>query len=72
MPNHNPNQEYCKSHAPDNYVNVKSKSCLLHNCNIVPSYGKEGTKVAEYCKSHAPNNYVNVRNKSCATNLHLA
>ena len=57
--------EYCKTHAPSDYVNVKSKRCKEANCSTLSTYGKGGSKLAEYCKTHAPSDYVNVKHKRC-------
>ena len=55
--------EFCKSHAPEDYVDIKSKRCL--KCDKIPVFGKPGSKQADYCKSHAPENYIDVKSKTC-------
>jgi hypothetical protein len=58
-------KEYCKPHAPKDYVNVVTKRCKEENCNLIPSYGKEGSRSKEYCKEHAPVGYVTIASKKC-------
>ena len=57
--------EYCKTHAPKEYVDVKNTTCIHPNCKTQPSYGAEGSGKAEYCKTHAPKEYVDVKNTTC-------
>ena len=57
--------EYCKTHAPVEFVDVKHKRCKHTGCKTIPTFGKDGTKIAEYCKIHAPIQYVNVKDKHC-------
>ena len=58
-------REYCKDHAPINYVDVVNKKCKYTGCVKHPTFGKLGTKCAEYCKEHCPFDYVDVLNKKC-------
>ena len=50
---------YCSKHAPDGYIDIRSKKCL--KCNICASYGKEGSNIREYCFEHKPDDYINVK-----------
>lgn len=43
--------EFCKTHAPSDYVNVVSKTCKTVNCKIQPKYGIPGY-TPEYCTTH--------------------
>ena len=56
---------YCKAHAKEDMVNVKSKTCIAENCSTIPHFNKPGEKVALYCKAHAKEDMVNVKNKTC-------
>ena len=57
--------EYCKTHSPNDYIDIKSKKCIHPNCNIIAIFGKPGSKLAEYCKTHSPNDYIDIKNKKC-------
>ena len=60
---------YCKHHASDGMVNVRSKRCLHESCARRPSFNLVDSKTAVYCKHHASDGMVNVRHKRC---LHLS
>jgi hypothetical protein len=57
--------EYCKSHSPADYIDIKSKRCIHPNCNTMANFGKQGSKIAEYCKSHSPADYIDIKSKRC-------
>ena len=59
--------EYCKEHAPEGMVDVKSGRCKKESCGKQPSFGVPGTKTAEYCAQHAPEGMVNASRKRCGT-----
>lgn len=50
------NPNFCKEHAPIDYVNVVSKKCKHTECNLRASY-VFNNKEKEYCKTHAPLGY---------------
>ena len=52
--------QYCASHRPADYVNVKNKKCRFPGCRKQPNYGAPGTKIAQYCLSHKLANFVNI------------
>ena len=58
-------REYCKSHAPPGYSDVRHKQCLHENCTKQPNYGITGSKKNEYCQTHAPSGYSDIVNKQC-------
>ena len=58
-------RNFCKQHAPSDYINNISKRCFYLHCNIQPCYGLLGTTFAVYCKQHAPAEYVDIKNKRC-------
>lgn len=57
---------YCKQHAEDGMVNVRSRRCVHDSCARTPYYNVEGRKVAAYCKHHATDGMVNVRDRRCS------
>jgi hypothetical protein len=57
--------EFCKKHAPLEYINVVSKRCAITGCNKQANYGKKDSTNAEFCPSHAPKGYINVRRPLC-------
>ncbi len=56
---------YCKAHAKNDMIDVKSKRCIEDGCNKQPSYGLPGDKKATYCKEHAKNDMIDVKSKRC-------
>lgn len=57
---------YCKSHAPEHFVDVRNKCrCITPECTKRASYGNEGDKKATYCKPHAPDYFVNIVSDRC-------
>ena len=57
---------YCKEHAEDGMVDVRSKRCVHGSCNTRPNFGTEGSKRGMYCKLHADEGMVNIRSKRCS------
>ncbi|MHB1954306.1 MAG: hypothetical protein ACYCOU_11215, partial [Sulfobacillus sp.] len=57
--------EFCRAHAPPEYLDVVSRRCAAPNCDARPSFGKPGTKDAEFCRAHAPPEYLDVKHKRC-------
>ena len=55
--------EYCATHKPKDYVDVKHKKCL--KCDKRPAFGKPGSKLAEYCVEHKPEDYIDIVSKRC-------
>ncbi|CAM9209848.1 unnamed protein product, partial [Laminaria digitata] len=53
---------YCKQHADDGLINVRSIICLPHSCKTPPNFNVDGSKTPVYCKSHAEDGMVNVIN----------
>ena len=54
---------FCKTHALDEMVNIKSKRC--QKCTKQPYFNHKGQTKAMYCKTHALDGMVNVRSKRC-------
>ena len=54
---------YCKQHAEDGMVDVRSKRCLHQSCVRHPSFNFDGIKAPAYCKQHAEDGMVNVRTR---------
>jgi hypothetical protein len=42
--------EYCKNHAPETYISVRSKICSFPNCNIILSSSNLINK--NFCTTH--------------------
>ena len=57
---------YCKAHATEDMVNIKSKRCAHSECNKQPTFNVEGETKALYCKDHATEGMVDILNKRCA------
>ena len=49
-------------------IKKSSRECKFDNCDIIPSFGKSGTKIKEYCAEHKPIDYVNIISKKCKFN----
>jgi hypothetical protein len=56
---------YCKTHAKEGMVDIKTKKCLELNCVKQPCYNVFGEKHAVYCKEHVKEDMVNVKTKRC-------
>ena len=57
---------YCRLHAKDGMVDVRSRHCLHDSCKTFPSFNVEGSKTAIYCKRHAEVGMVNIHTKRCS------
>ena len=57
---------YCKAHAKEGMVDIKSKRCAHSECNKHPAFNVEGETNALYCKAHATEGMVDITHKPCA------
>lgn len=57
--------EFCKLHAPTEFVDVQNTRCKYNDCTKRPSFGISGSHSVEFCKLHAPTGYVNVKKSPC-------
>ena len=56
---------FCRQHAVDGMVNVRSKRCSHSTCSKIPSFNVRGNITPLYCKQHAEDGMVNVNNTHC-------
>ena len=56
---------YCKQHAENGMVNVRSKRCLHDSCERQSGFNYKGCKTPAYCKQHAEEGMVSVRSQRC-------
>lgn len=62
-----PNPLYCKQHAVDGMINVRTTNCSQDGCTIQPSFNVLGSKRAGYCKQHAADGMVAIlRSTRCS------
>ena len=59
---------YCKAHAEDDMVDVRSQRCLQDSCTTRAGFNVEGSKVPAYCKPHAEAGMVRVRSGGSPSN----
>jgi hypothetical protein len=57
---------YCKKHATEDMIDVKSKRCAEENCNCHPVFNVPTETKGLYCKKHATEDMVDVMSKRCA------
>ena len=57
---------YCRLHATDGMVDVRSRSCSRDPCMRRPCFNVEGSKIPVYCRQHAEDGMVDVRHKRCS------
>ncbi|CAN0022208.1 unnamed protein product, partial [Laminaria digitata] len=62
----NKKELYCKQHAEDGKVDVRSIRCSHEFCTKHPSYNVKGSWKAVYCQQHAAEGMVNVVTKRCS------
>lgn len=55
---------YCKRHAADGMVNVRSRRCSHSSCSRRPSFNQEGSKT-DNCRKHAEDGGANVSSRRC-------
>ena len=56
-------QEYCKTHAPSNYVDVVHSHCVV--CNKRAGFGWLDKSGERYCFKHAPSGALEVGHRKC-------
>ena len=56
---------YCKHHAKNGMVNIRSRRCSHESC-MTPSFNIKGSKTAVYCKQHIEEGMVNIISKRCS------
>src|SRR5438477_83905 len=61
---------FCKKHALDNMVNIKTKKCENHGCFTIPHYNYPKIKKARFCKRHALNGMIITSYKECPNCKH--
>ena len=57
---------YCRQHAEDGMLDVRSKRCSYKSCTTWPSFNVKGSKTGAYCRQHAEDGMVDVSNKRCS------
>lgn len=55
--------KYCFSHAQDEMIDVRTKTCL--DCNIKPTFNYPNSIGAIYCIKHAKPDMINIYKKEC-------
>lgn len=56
--------KYCATHKLDNMIDVRTKLCIIDNCNTGALYGKPGTKIS-YCATHKEKGMIRKSNRKC-------
>lgn len=57
---------YCRQHAKDSMVDVRSRRYVQEDCSKVPTFGVEGSKVALNCLEHAEDGMLRIRGRDYA------
>ena len=53
-----PLAQYCATHKPADYVNVKSKICEFIGCNKQPTPMAPLVFARQYCANHKPDEFI--------------
>ena len=56
---------YCKQHAEDGMVDIRSKHCSHPTCMAAPSFNVAACPTPFYCRQHAEDGMVIVRGMCC-------
>ena len=56
---------YCKKHAEDGMVDIRSRCCSHESCTTQARFGFEGNKAKVYCKKHTEEGMIDVCSQRC-------
>ena len=56
---------FCKTHASEAMINVKSMKCIFEECRKIPVFNLPGEIVGIYCKTHSKEDMIDVKSMKC-------